>query len=71
MSRAIYGISSTSVFTGGDVALLVGEIRSSHDLRDIVGPPSYLSDEVLEDYNEVVNRVVGRLFVDDIVRNTQ
>lgn len=71
MSRAIYGISSTSVFTRGDVALLVVEIRSSHDLWDIVGPPSYLSDEVLEDYNEVVNHVVGRLFVDDVVRNTQ
>jgi uncharacterized membrane protein len=52
------------------VALLMEEICSSHHLRDIIGPPTSLSNEGLEDllegYNEMASRVVLRVSTHEI-----
>lgn len=50
----------------------MAEIFTSRRLQDIIGPPSFLSDEgledLLEDYDDVASRVVLRMSAHDIVR---
>lgn len=57
------------------MVLLVEELRSGYDLRDIIDPPSSLCDDgmedILEGHDETTSHVVDKLFIDDVVRNTQ
>lgn len=71
-----YVVSRTSLIDlgvqrGAMVTSLVGELRSACGLRDVVGPPSSLSDEGLEDmlegFDKVASRVVQRFSMDDVV----
>lgn len=66
-SRVVSEISLTLVF--------IEELWSGCGLRDIVGLPSSLSEEeledVLEDYEKATNHVVDRLSKDDIVRSAR
>lgn len=51
-SCCIRDIIDFGLHRGTAVALLMGEIRSGCRLQDIIGPPSSLSDEGLEDLLE-------------------
>jgi hypothetical protein len=73
MSRATSKILLTSTFTRELWwHCLWGEICFGCSVRDIVGPPSSLSNEGLEDmlegFDEVASRVVLRVLSHDIVR---
>lgn len=67
------GVVGFGVHQGATAALLVGELRSDCSLREVIGPPSALSDEGLEEmlecYDEVTSRVVHSLSMDDIVHS--
>lgn len=56
------------------MAQLVGELRTSCDLKGVLGPPLALPDkglmEMLESYDDAVRHNVHMLSVDDVVRNT-
>lgn len=56
------------------MALLVKEHRIGYDLQEVVGRPSALLDEglmeLLKHYDDAASRVVHRLFMDEIVRDT-
>lgn len=57
------------------MALLMGEVCSGCSLRDIISPPSSLSDEGLEDllegFDEMASRVVLRVSAHVIVRGSR
>lgn len=57
---------------GALVVLLMAEVCSGRRLKDIIGPPSSLSDEGLEDllegYDDVASHVVLRLSTHNNVR---
>lgn len=67
----IWDIVDLGVQRGATVTLLVGELQSTCGLRDVVSPPSSLSDEGLEDmlegFDEVASHVVQRFSTDDVV----
>jgi hypothetical protein len=67
----IHDIIDFGIHRGATMALLVGELRFGCVLQDVVGPPSSLSNEGLEDalegYDEATICVVHRLYVDDVV----
>jgi hypothetical protein len=56
------------------VSLLMGEICSNYSLQDIVGPPSSLLDEGLEDmlegFDKVASHVVLMVLADNAMRST-
>lgn len=55
------------------MVLLMGEIYTGCHLQDIIGPPSSLSDEGLEDlleaYDDVASHVVLMVSTHDIIRD--
>jgi hypothetical protein len=57
------------------VALLVGEICTGRRLPDIVGPPSSLLDEGLEDmlegYDDMASHVMLRVSAHDIIHDVR
>lgn len=59
---------------GAVTVLLIGELRTDCDLKEVLGPPSALSKEclmgVLERYDDAVSCVIHRLSVDEVVRDT-
>lgn len=71
----IRDITDFSIHQGATVALFMGEISSGCHRRDIIGPPSSLSDEGLEDmlegYIEVASRVVVSVLTHYIVHDTR
>lgn len=70
----VRGVVGLGVRRGTAVALLIGEHRIGYDLQEVIGRPSALLDEglmeMLKHYDDAANRVVHRLFVDEIVRDT-
>lgn len=65
-------ITDFNVHRGAMVALLTVEVCSDHHLKDIISPPSSLSNEglenLLEDFDDVSSRVVLRVSTHDIIR---
>lgn len=57
---------------GVAVALLMAEVCLGCNLQDLIGPPSSLSNEGLEDmlegYDDLASHVVLRVFANDTVR---
>lgn len=66
------GYCRLHVHRGTSVALLVGELRFGRSLLDVIGPPSSLLDDRLEDilegYDEAPSRVMDKLSIDNVVR---